>query len=431
MIVQKEATMTVSGPVLLVGYSRFLYLELSRFLPDGSVVIVEEPEGVRKGKVAEVAEAPVCRELIVDEYLRPGGADSFFVRHATLNPALVLPGHDYAVPAAARLAERYGLPGAGLGAARILRDKRLMRVVADAAGIANPVSRPVASAAEVAAVWAATGGPLILKPANRQGAIGTRAIRHPGEIDDAWRECADDVTEAEYCLPEREVELRMLAEQLITGPEFSVEMLCRQGRRVFGNVTAKALYEGPRPVELGHFVPAQIPAELTGLLLAQTERLLTAVGFGTGMAHCEWIVQDGVPYLVECAGRIPGDFVPELIQGAYDFDLLRGYAELMRGGEPDCPAEPVQAAVSWHGRAEPGVVVAIEGADEAAALPGVRSCRVLVKAGETVNALRSSFDRTAVVTAYHPSAERALRIAQGAIDTIKITTESRQLAAQA
>ncbi|HEY1628164.1 MAG TPA: ATP-grasp domain-containing protein [Streptosporangiaceae bacterium] len=422
--------MTVIRPVLLVGYSRFLYLELGRLLPDGAVVIVEEPDGVRKGKVMEAAEAAACREVIEDEYLRPGGADSFFLRHADLNPAMVVPGHDYAVPAAARLAERYGVPGAGLGAAQILRDKHLMRVVASAAGIANPVSRPVASAAEVAAMWTATGGPLILKPANRQGAVGTKAIRDPAEIDAAWQECTTDVAKAEYCLPERDVEARMLAEQLITGPEFSVEMLCRQGRRLFGNVTAKTLYPGPRPVELGHCVPAQIPPELTALLLTQTERLLAAAGFGTGMVHCEWIVQDGVPYLVECAGRLPGDLLPELIQGAYDFDLMRGYVELMRDAEPDCPEVPVQAGVCWHGRAEPGVVVAIDGADEATALPGVRTCRMLVEPGDTVGPLRDSWDRSVIVTAFAPSAAEALGIAQGAIGTIKVTTVPPQLARQ-
>src|ERR1017187_1092838 len=419
--------MTAVRPLLLVGYSRLLYLEFGRLLPDGAVVLVEEPDGVRKGKVREAAKAAVCRELIEDEYLRPGGADSFFLRHADLNPAMVIPGHDYAVPAAARLAERYGLPGAGLGAAEILRDKHLMRVVASAAGIANPVSRPVASAAEVSTLWAAIGGPLILKPANRQGAKGTMVIPDQAGVDAAWRECPADVAEAEYCLPERAVEPRMLAEQLIIGPEFSVEMLYGQGRCFFGNVTAKTLYQGTRPVELGHCVPAQIPAGLAGLLLDQTERLLAAVGFGTGMVHCEWIVQDGVPYLVECAGRLPGDFVPELIQGAYDFDLLGDYVELMRGGEPDCPAAAARAAVSWHGRAEQGEVVAIDGVDEAAALPGVRPCRMLVEPGETVGPLRDSWDRTVVVTAYAPSAAQALAIAQRAVGTIKITTVAPQL----
>ncbi|HEX4833467.1 MAG TPA: ATP-grasp domain-containing protein [Trebonia sp.] len=431
MIVHEENAVSPDRPALVVGYSRSLFLELARLLPAGSIVLLDEPEGARKGKVAEVAQDPGCRELIVEEYLRPGGADTFFLRHPGLRPALVVPAHDYAVPAAARLAERYGLPGAGFGAAQVLRDKELTRAVAAAAGIANPVSRPVASRADVAALWAQVGGPLILKPANRQGAIGTRVIRDRTEISEAWAECAADVAEAEYCLPERDLAPRMLAEQFISGQEFSVEMLYRAGERAFGNATAKVLYEGPRPVELGHHVPAPVPPALIATLLHETERLLAAAGFGTGMVHCEWIVSGGVPYLVECAGRLPGDFIAELISGVYEFDVLGAYAELLRGGDPRCPSEPVQAAVSWHGRAEPGLVAAIDGADEAAAIPGVRTCRVLVAPGQVIGPLRSSWDRAAVVTAYAPSPAQARRIAQDAINTIKVTTVPPALAAGA
>lgn len=97
----------------------------------------------------------------------------------------------------------------------------------------------------------------------------------------------------------------MLAEQVVRGEEYSVEMLHSQGRRVFANVTAKVLCPGPYPVELGHLVPAPISGKLTAQLAGETERLLDGIGFGVGLVHCEWIVQDGTPYLVECAGRRP------------------------------------------------------------------------------------------------------------------------------
>ena len=37
------------------------------------------------------------------------------------------------------------------------------------------------------------------------------------------------------------------------------EMIVRDGTPLFGNITAKALYPGPRPIELGHSVPADLP----------------------------------------------------------------------------------------------------------------------------------------------------------------------------
>ena len=409
-------------PVLVVGFTPSLLGEFGRFLPDGGVVLLEEPDAVRKRDARPAAAAAaVCRELIEAEYLLPGGADRFHLEHPDLDPVAVVPAHDYAVPAAARIAERYGVPGATLGAAEIIRDKHLLRVVAAAAGVGNPLSRPVASAAQVRAFQAELDGPVIIKPANRQAAIGTMVVRDPAEIDGAWEECTRHVEET--CLPDRVPELRMLAEQFVSGDEYSVEMLWSEGKRVFANVTAKVLYPGPRPVEQGHLVPAPISAELTERLVGETERLLAAVDFRVGLVHCEWIVDGGTPYLVECAGRQPGDFILQLIQGAYEFDLFRAYADIMRGVIPDAPTVAVGGAVTWHGTCRPGVVRAVDGVEAARAVAGVRTCTVAVGPGATVSPLRSSWDRVVAVTAYAGSVTQALANARAAVDLVRIDLE--------
>ena len=117
-------------------------------------------------------------------------------------------------------------------------------------------------------------------------------------------------------VPDRPFPVRMLAERFVRGDEYSVEMLVSDGRPLFANVTGKLLFPGPRPIELGHVVPANIPDKLKALLHEQTERVLRAVGFGTGVVHCEWIVSGGTAYFVECAGRFPGDGIVELIDRA-------------------------------------------------------------------------------------------------------------------
>lgn len=145
--------------------------------------MVDEPDPIRERDArARTDAAPACRALYEEEILLPGGADRFYLGHRDLNPIAVIPAHEYAVPGAARIAERYGVLGAGLGAAQCLRDKHLLRVVASAAGIANPLSRPVSSAEEVAAFQAEVAGPVIIKPANRQAAIGTYVVTDPGQI---------------------------------------------------------------------------------------------------------------------------------------------------------------------------------------------------------------------------------------------------------
>ena len=94
---------------------------------------------------------------------------------------------------------------------------------------------------------AAVGGPIVLKPANRQAALGTKILSEPDEVDAAWAECTD--TEEGVYVPDRPMPLRMLAERYVRGEEFSVEMMRHGGRTVFGGVTRTILFDGPRPVE--------------------------------------------------------------------------------------------------------------------------------------------------------------------------------------
>jgi biotin carboxylase len=359
------------------------------------------------------------RELIEWEYQLPGAADEFFNVHPGLDPAVVVPLQEYATPFAARLAERYGLPGAGSGAAQILRDKSLLRKVTRSAGIANPASEEARSPEEVRRFMASNPGPVVLKPANRQAAVGTKILAGLDEVEQAWNECV--AQDEGIMVPDRQMPLRMLVESFVRGHEYSVEMLVRDGVPLFTNITDKVLYPGPRPIELGHVVPAELPRELDALLRRRTTEVLRAVGFGTGIVHCEWIVSDGVPYVVECAGRFAGDGIAELIERAYPIPLVKHFYTLMRGDElPPLPERAEGSAAVRFLQVEPGEVLAVDGVAAAKALPGVVSCSVSVEPGGTVRELRSSWDRVGSVMTCAPSAGEAMRLAEKAIEQIRV-----------
>jgi biotin carboxylase len=410
-----------TGPVLVVGYTMAMQKALDKFMPDDSCAFVDEPSVARKRDAhTHLAEARATTGVLEWEYQLPAAADRFVHRHADLRPAAVIPGVEYAVPFAGRLAERYGLPGAGYGAAEVLRDKHLLRLVAAEAGIRNPRSQPVHGPADVRALMAEWGGRVVLKPANRQAAVGTRVLSDPAAVDSAWADCTDQ-DEGIY-QPDRGIPVRMLLEEYVGGAEFSVELMSRAGSRVFGNVTGKALYPGERPIEVGHTVPADLPAELTERLLAETDRLLAAVGFGAGFVHCEWIVDDsGVPCLVECAGRMPGDGIIDLIEYAWDVRIVEHYLDLMRGlPVGGLPAAAPRAGAVWFLHPGAGEVLDISGVAAAEATPGVLGVTVIVDKGDRIGDLRSSWDRVAMVEAGAPTGAEALRTAQQALELITI-----------
>jgi biotin carboxylase len=408
-------------PIVLAGFVNALS-ELSRFLPAGSVVIVEEPDVIRKRGVREiVAAAPLVRELVEWEHQLPGAADAFFAARPDLHASAVVPQVEYATPFAARLAERCGVPGAGFGAAQLMRDKSLLRKVTRAAGIPNPASEPVDSPGQVAEFLASAGGPVVLKPADRQGAVGTRILSDPAEVDEAWAEC--QVHDEGAMVPDRPRPVRMLVEEYVTGHEYSVEMVVRDGEPLFTNVTDKVLYPGPRPIELGHVLPADLTAPLAGSLRDSTAAVLRATGFGSGFVHCEWIVRDGVPVLVECAGRFPGDSIVEMIERAYDKPVGQYYFAVMRGLEPpEFPRTAPQAAAVRFARAAAGEIVSVDGLEAANELPGVVRCWIGPPVGEVIPELRNSWHRVGAAIALAPTAAEASRLAEKAMGQVQVVT---------
>jgi biotin carboxylase/MFS family permease len=408
-------------PVVVVGFVAVTLGHIAKFQPANSVIFVEEPDVVRKRHVRDkVAGLPFVRELIEWEYgLGAGKADEFYDAHPDLRPAAIIPAIEYATPFAARLAERYGLPGAGLDAALTMRDKAQLRRVSTAAGIPGPESATVDGPAGVLAFMRERPGPVVLKPANRQASVGTRVIHHAAEVEPAWADCV--AQDEGIFVPDRPMELRMLVERYVNGPEYSVEMLVRDGEALFVNVTEKRLFPGPCPVELAHAVPAGIPPDLATKLTEQTARVLDAVSFRTGIVHCEWIVSGGVAYLVECAGRLAGDGILDIIERAYPVPLLRAYYAVMKGEPPpELPQEAGHGAAVWFLTGGPGVVKNVRGVEEARQAEGVFLVDVVAKEGDELTGLRHSWDRVGVVMTSADTAAEALRLAEAAAALIQI-----------
>ncbi|WP_326570163.1 ATP-grasp domain-containing protein [Actinacidiphila glaucinigra] len=418
--------MTTAHPVIMVGFAWVAVAAIGVFQPDASVILIEEPGTIRKGHLrSRLKDAAVIREVVGWDYRRAGTADEFFNAHPDLAPAAIAPAVEYATPFAARLAERYGLPGAGLGAAELLRDKSVLRRVTRAAGIPNPESQSVSSADEVRAFMAGHPGAAILKPADRVGSLGTHVLRSADDIDAVWAQCVTECRTLDVSVSgsDRPADVRMLVERFVQGREFSVELLVSAGRTLFGNVTETELYPGPRPVERGKLAPADIPEELERRLRDQTEAVVRTVGFGTGLVCCEWIVEAGTPYLVECAGRLPGDFMVDLIEWAYDTELFRAYWGLHKGEipTPSLPRRAGRFAAVRFLHAGPGVVESVGGLKEAYAVPDVIHCGFMVEPGTRTYELRHSMDCAAFAISCAATPDEAVRRAEEAVGRLRIT----------
>ncbi len=393
---------------IMVGYSLAALNSLQSLRPDGTVILVEEPDVLRKREIRKMQNRySVLREIVALEYQRDGAADAFYVERRELNPVSITPIVEYATPFAARLAERYNRPGSGYGASLLLRNKDQLRLVTRAAGIRNPRWRLVDTIEEAEAFLAFLDETVILKPANRQGSIGTVIVGKQDDFAAAW--AFSQQRDEGVFVPDRGLETRTLLEEFIAGPEYSVEALVQGGAILFANVTEKRLFEGATPVESGHIVPATAPAATQDKLVAATGRVLEATGFCSGIVHCEWRWNANDPVLIECAGRFAGDGIIELIQLAYGFDIVGSFHALMRG-EPleDLPTSATRAAsVCFLGGVD-GIVSDVR-VDEAGinAIGGLRHFDMSAAVGQSTRRPRSSWDRLGSVTTIGGSPEEA------------------------
>jgi biotin carboxylase len=175
-------------------------------------------------------------------------------------------------------------------------------------------------------------------------------------------------------------------------------------------------------VEVGHLVPARLPAADRRAVGQVALRLLDAVGLREGPAHTEVILTATGPRLVESHSRVGGDHINDLVRLATGVDLVDvAVARAVGLAPPPRPAGPGAGSIAFL-VAEPGVVHAVTGTERAAGMPGAESSKVSVRVGDEVPALRSSDDRAGYVIASGADPGQALARARAMADAVVVTT---------
>ncbi|MCZ2526887.1 ATP-grasp domain-containing protein [Streptomyces sp. NPDC059506] len=254
---------------------------------------------------------------------------------ARLRPDAVWAFAEPHVLAAAMVQHRLGLPGPGLDAAVVSRNKALQRAEFGRTGLPQPAHRHTRRLSESTG-WALERLPVVVKPVSSQGSQGVERIGTPDDWADA--------------VARRDAEGPLLVEQYVEGREYSVEALVHRGRVLFTNLTRKETTGPPHFVELLH--EAGHGADRPVLRKAADELcrgVVAALGMVTGVAHLEFrAVADDEPVIMEVAVRTPGDHIMELVARAHGFDVFGACLRLALGEEPSVPDGhgPVRSAGS-------------------------------------------------------------------------------------
>lgn len=226
---------------------------------------------------------------------------------------------------AARLRERWGMPGMSVDAVNGFRDKQLMKERVAAAGIRVPFSERVVrtSRAEIGPsireAAARIGYPLIIKPIAGAGSADTYLCRDDARLEEVIVKTAH--------VPELSVE------EYIEGEEFTYDTICLDGNPVYENVASYL----PKPLEARSeewISPVIITVRdlqqakmQAGIALGR--RVLKALGMGDGFTHMEWFfTPKGEAVFGEIGCRPGGARLVDQMNYTGDVDLFREWGRV-------------------------------------------------------------------------------------------------------
>ena len=324
---------------------------------------------------------------------------------------LISPGADWPVGIAARVAERLGLPHPIDGATAVLATtKTRQRERFAAAGVLQPRTYSVGDPA--------ISFPCVVKAPDRQGQRGLTLVRERS----AFAAAVDAAVAASRGGG-------VLVEELIDGPELTVNALSLDGAFFPLTVTDRLLAEPPAfGVALAHAWPSLHPTE--GVIEA-ARVAVAALGIENGPSYTQIrLGADGRAYVVEVAARLGGGHDAELCRAAVGVDLNDLAVSFALGEPTGASGSEPQALPAVGGAcilflvAPEGVLRATDGIDEAEAVEGVQWVRTYRRPGWRFGPLRRGADRAGAILATGDDRADALARAHRAAQAVRFLVDA-------
>jgi biotin carboxylase len=230
---------------------------------------------------------------------------------------------EFDMEAAATLREHFRIPGMGLTTMRYFRDKLAMRMRALDRHLLVPDFVPIVNHGDLRHYLERVPGPWVLKPRQEASAIGIKKIQAAAELWPVLDQLGDK--QSTYLL-----------EKFVPGDVYHVDSVVTGKEVVFSNVSKY----GKPPLNVaqgGVFTTFTVPRgrEDEENLRALNRLLIRALGLLRGVAHAEFIRAhgDGNFYFLECAARVGGAYINEMVETATGLNLWREWARIEITGD--------------------------------------------------------------------------------------------------
>lgn len=331
---------------LMIGESAVIAKCISESDPDSVIYILHQKDSVDNTVI------DIPNDIHFFQYGNREELDSIIcLLVQTVKFDAVIPCFENSVEDANYCAKKLCVPRIGDIGAHIFRNKLELRIFCKKYDIPQPDYIFASSRVDVKKFYAnRQQSSVVIKPRTLSASEGVVRINQASEIDEKWEFC-------ESIASLHNEKDGLLVEEFIPGAEYSCEYIVDDRQIVFRNITKKFKYENGFFVESGHQVPGIISEKTKVNIYHFMDLLVKKAKIETAALHAEWIISsDDNPFLVECAGRRPGDRIVDLISISYEMNFLWMYCMLLCGLHPVFPSISSRFSQQNYFDFQPGIV---------------------------------------------------------------------------
>lgn len=265
---------------------------------------------------------------------------------------------ELSVPLAARLAKALGLPGLRPAAVDAARNKHTTRACLKLAGLPTPRNFLITEEGKLQEAAQVVGFPAVLKPVSGAASLGVKKVTNPMEMGRCYKEIVDELSTLIVSSgalvqgsPENKgqnakqsgVDLTVLMEQFLDGPEVDVDVVMSEGEHRYACVSDNGPTLEPYFNETWACCPSLLPKDKQVALRDLAVECIKALGFTSGVFHVECKYTSHGPHLIEVNARMGGGQVHECNRLTWGVCLVEETLNCALGipSRPLVPREPV------------------------------------------------------------------------------------------
>jgi carnosine synthase len=269
---------------------------------------------------------------------------------------------ELSVPLVSRLSETFGLPGMKPACVDAARNKHATRAALKLAGLPTPHNMLIASEAEIEMAAATVGFPAVLKPVSGAASLGVTKVLSLEDLKRCFKETTNELrtlvvssgslikgtaddSSTNGVNATNMIDLTMLLEQYLDGPEVDVDVVMSNGKWRYAAVSDNGPTLEPYFNETWAVCPSLLPKEQQAALKDLAVKSIEAIGFTSGVFHVECKMTATGPHLIEVNARMGGGPVRECNLRTWGVDLVEEtiFCALGIPARPMVPKQPHEA----------------------------------------------------------------------------------------